>query len=188
MQHRIVVQVLHHGDLALGVAAGHGDDHGPQLVRALIRAKAAGEQAQAIGDLHDVFAGAARGGERAGHHLAPDGDVVSRVAGDDGLAGGTGGALDANDVLLRGGQQSEGIAVPQVGLFREGQVLEVVQPADVLGLDAGGVHARAVHRHVLVFPLHGLHQPLTLQFAQLLAVDAFHGGIEDSAFRLAHSN
>ena len=181
-------QVLHHQDLALSVAAGHGNDHRPDAVRTLIRAKSAGEQAQAIGDLHDVILSGAGGGQRAGHHLAPNVDVVAGVSGHDGLARGAGGTLNAHDLALRRSQQVEGVIVPQVGLFHEGQVLQILEAADVLRLHPCGVHPRPVHGHIFILPLHGGSEALALQGRQLVAADTFHGRIVDPVDSLAHIN
>ncbi len=58
-------EILHDHDLPVGVAAGNGDDRGAQRLGAVVRAQAAGEQAVAVGVLHDVAAVQAAGRERA---------------------------------------------------------------------------------------------------------------------------
>ena len=172
-------QFLDHHDLALGVAAGHGDDRGPQPARALMRAEAAGEEAVAVGDLDDVVRAAARGGDAARHQFGPDIHIVLRIAGNDGMAGGAAGALYAHDVVQGRGEQAVGELVAQVGLLHEGQVFEVVHIADVLGADALGVHARAVDGDVVVFVFHRPAQALGLEGVKLIAADGFH-------FRVKH--
>ena len=59
------LEVLHHHDLPLGVAAGDGNDRRAQRLRAVMRAQPAGEQAVAVGVLDDVPAMQPAGGETA---------------------------------------------------------------------------------------------------------------------------
>ena len=172
-------EVTHELDLSVRVAGGHGQGQAADLVGAAVQARAAGEEAVAIGNLNDVVRAAARGGDAARHQLRPHVHIVLRIAGDDGAAGGAAGALDAHDVVQRRGEQAVGELVAQVGLLHEGQVFEIVHIADVLGADALGVHARAVDGNVVVFVFHRPAQALGLEGVKLIAADGFH-------FRVKH--
>jgi hypothetical protein len=162
-------EVLHHHDLPLRVAAGHGDHHRAETRSSLMQAETAREQAVTVSHLDDVVRSAAAGRQAARHHFRPDLHVVRGIAGDDGLAGGAGGAMDADDVPLGSGQQPEGILVPQVRLLGKWQIADIVYRFDVAGLNPDGVPARPVEGDVLVHALHGAAEPLPLELGTLVA-------------------
>ena len=67
-----IVDQLH---LPLGHAAGHRHHGAAELFGAVMRAEPAGEQAVAIGVVHDHAGAAAGGADRARHHVRPDVDI-----------------------------------------------------------------------------------------------------------------
>jgi len=113
-------EVLEDHDLALGIAAGGGDDGGADGLCAVVRAEAAGEQAVAVGVLHHVAPVHAAGGEGARHDARPDVDVRLGVGDHDRLARGTAGGVQAHDLAHVAGEEAEGIGVAQIGLDGEG--------------------------------------------------------------------
>ena len=142
-----------------------------------MRAQAAGKQAVAVGNLHNVvFAhvGAVHG---AGHQLCPAIHVAAGVTGHAGLAGSAGGCMNAHNFALRHGEEAERIVVAQILLFGKGQKVQVLHAMDVLGRDAQLLHLVAVEGHVFVNAAHHVAQPLILKGAQLLAGHGFHCGI-----------
>jgi hypothetical protein len=124
-------------DLARGVASGYGHDGSPDGLRAGMGAQAAGKQAVAVGDVHDIPVPRAAGDEGAGHAVGPDLQVVVGVPQNLLLARGAGGRLDAHDAVHGHGEQAEGIVVGELGLVCEGQLRDILDGFDVAGLDAG---------------------------------------------------
>ena len=160
-------EILHHHQLALGVAAGNRDDRRAQRLGAVMRAQSAGEQAVAVGVLDDVALVQPAGGEAAQHDVRPDLHILLRVGHHDGLAGGAAGGVQPHDLLHRAGEQAEGIGVAQVGLHGEGQLGDVVQRPHVLRRQAALVHALAEQGDVVVGALDDGLEPLQLQVPQL---------------------
>ena len=132
-------------------------------------AEAAGEQAVAVGDMHDVAGPAARGADRAGDEIAPVVDVAAGVADDGRLAGGAGGSVQAHDLLARRGEHAEGIGIAQVALHREREFGEVFEPRQVGGMDARGVELGAIDRRILVGVGERPAQAVELQCGQFVA-------------------
>ena len=141
----------------------------PEPLGAVVRAEAAGEQAVAVGDVQLHAGPAAGGADRARHHLGPGVDVALGVADDGRLAGGAGGGVDAHDLLARHGEHAEGIVVAQVLLGGEGELGEVGQRVEVVGMHAGGVERLPVVGHVVVDVPQRPLQPLELQGGDLVA-------------------
>ena len=161
-------EVLHQHQLAVGVAAGDGQHRAAVGLGAVVQHEAAGEEAVAVGDLHDVVRRHAGHREAAHHAVRPDGDVVRRVRDADRLAGGAGGAVVADDLAVRRRLEAGRVLVPQVGLHRERQELDVLERLDVLGLHAALVAALAEERDALVGVLHDELQAVQLQRAHLV--------------------
>ena len=145
-EHR-AAEVLERDELALGEAAGHGDDGGTHRLRAVVEAQAPGEETVAVGVLHDVAGTHAAGPERPAHHFRPDVQVAARVRDHGRLAGGPGGGVDAHDLVHRHREQPERIGVAEVRLRRERQPAEIVERPDVSRPDLGGREALPVERH-----------------------------------------
>ena len=160
-------EIFHHHELALGVAAGDGDDGGAQRFRAVVGAQPAGEQAVTVGVLDDVAVVQAARGKAADHDIRPDLHIFLRISHHDGFAGGAAGSVQPDDVPHRAGEQAEGIGVAQVGFYRERQLRDVLEVLDVLRFDPEVVQAGAEKRDVLVGAAHDPLQPFQLQFAQL---------------------
>ena len=166
-------EVDHHGNQLLRVACGHGHYRSAHLLRAVMAAQPSGEQAIAVGHLDDVLSAQAGHGDAAGHALAPDIDVPSGIAHHCGLSRGAAGGMDAHDLGVRHGEHPEGIGVPQIVLGGEGKPGQILQPTDVPRLQADGLHLLAVVLHVMVDPVHQLHQPRSLQGLHLVPAHAF---------------
>ena len=172
--------VLHHHDLFGRVAARHGDDHRAQLRRALVRAHAAGEQAVSIRHLHDIVRRGVGRADRARHHFRPILQIVPRVARQNRLARRSRRPLQTHDFPARHGKQPGGIFVAQIRLLHKGQILQIVQRANVFRLNALFVHAAAIQRHIVVFAAHDVLQALQLKRAQLLSRHAFGRRVPDA--------
>ena len=162
-------------DLARGHAAGDRDDRAAELLRAVVRAQPAGEQAVAVGVVQLVARPPAGRADRAGHDRGPGVDVALGVADDGRPAGGAGGGVDAADLVLRDGEHAERVVVAQVGLARGRELRQVGQLAAVVGVHAGGVEGGPVVRHVLVGVPQRPLQPLELQGAQLVDAHPLRG-------------
>ena len=138
-----------------------------------MQARAAGEEAVAIGDVDHIVLGAAGGHDGAGAAVLPQVYVVLGVEGHHAAAGGAGGGVDA-DTLGQGlGQQAVGIALPQVGLGDKGQLMQVLDAVDVVGGHALLVHLGAVIGDVIVDVADLLDQALALQSPQLVLGHGF---------------
>ena len=161
------IEILEDHDLALGVAAGNGNDRGAQRLRAVMRAQPAGEKAVAIGILNDVPAMQTAGRETAAHDVGPDINVLLGVGDDDGLAGGAGRGVQPDDIAHRRCEQPERIAVPKVGLVAERKAGDVVQGLDVAGFQAAFAQAVPEQGDVMERVRDHVLQARQLQFAQL---------------------
>ena len=168
---REVLQKLH---LPLGHAAGHRDDRAAEPLRPVVGAEAAGEQAVAVGDVHLHAGPAAARADRAGDDVGPDLEVALRIADDSRPAGGARRGVDAGDLVLRHGEHAEGVVGPQVVLRREGELREVRQGAEIVGVHAGGLEGLTVMRHVLVGVAQRPGEALHLQAGDLVA----RGGLD----------
>jgi hypothetical protein len=117
-----------------------------------MRAEAAGEQAIAIaiGIVHDHAGAAARGADRARHHVRPHLDIGPGISDHDRLAGGAGGGVDADQFFARHGEHVEWVIVAQIGLHRERKILQIRQLAKIRWLYAGLVESSPVVRDIVV--------------------------------------
>ena len=177
-----VVDQLH---LLLGLPAGHRDDGAAGALGAVVRAEAAGEEAVAVGDMHDVARPPACGADRARDQVGPGVDVVLRVAHHRRLAGRARGGMDAADLLARHGEEAEGVVVAQVLLHREGKLRQVAELLQVARVDALRIEGLAVVRDVLVGMLQGRAQARELQRGDLVAAGGFDR-LEVAGGRLLH--
>ncbi len=123
-------EVVHHHELPLVVAAGHGDHGGAERLAAVVGAETAGEEAVAVAVLDHVAPVDAAGDEGPDHDLLPDLDVLPGVGDDDGLPGRARGGVEADDLLHGAGEEAERVGVSQVGLHREGQLRQVLEVPD----------------------------------------------------------
>ena len=119
------------------------------------------------------MAGDAAGGDDAGHEIGPVFNVLFGIGAHRGLARGTGGGVDAHDVLHGHGQHAKGVVIPDVVLGGEGDVLDVRQgfyfiPAG----DAYLAQALVVERDVVVAVVH---HPLQAPQLQGFNIRPLHG-------------
>ncbi len=168
------LEILDQLHLLLGLAAGHGDHRAAQAFGAVVRPQAAGEQAIAVGNMHLVPGPAAGGADRARHHLRPGVDVVAGVADHRGLTGGAAGGVQAYHLVHGHGEHAIGVVVAQIGLGREGQVRQVFQALDVLGVHPELVEALAVQRDPVVGVVQAPAQAFQLVLAQVVDAGGFH--------------
>ena len=152
-------------------AAAHRDDGRAEAFRAVMRAEAAREEAVAVADLDDVVFRRAAADEGAGHGLRPDFDVLFRVADDGRLAGCSAGGMDSDDVLLRDGEEAEGIVVAKVGLDGCRKLCEIRERDEIARLDAFFVKSLVVELDILIESCDGVLQAGQLDLLQSLAID-----------------
>ena len=138
-QDRVGLEVADELHLARGLPARHRDDGRAELLDAAVRAEAAGEEAVAVGVVHLHARADAAAAERSGDQRRPAVEVALRVADDGRPAGRARRGVDARDLLHRHGEHAERVGLAQVLLRREGQLRDIVERADVVG-----VHARLV--------------------------------------------
>ncbi len=137
--------------LLLGLPARHRDHGAAQPLGAVVRAQAAGEQAVAVGDVHDVAGAPAGGADRARDQVGPGVDVALRVAHDGRLAGRARRGVDAHDLLARHREHAERVVVAQVLLGRERELAPGRRATcRSAGCTPRASNARAVVRHVVV--------------------------------------
>ena len=161
-----IVDQLH---LPLGHAAGDRHHRAAELFGAVMRAEAAGEQAIAIGVVHDHAGAAAGGADRARHHVRPDVDIGLGVADHDRLAGRAGRRVHAHQFFARHREHVEGIIVAQIGLHRERKFGEIGELLEIGGMHAGCIERLLVMRDVVVGMLERPGEPLRLQRHDLVA-------------------
>ena len=181
-------EVVHHHQLSLRVARGHRNGHCTDAGRTLMGTKTACEEPIAVGDLNDIVLTAACRCQRTGDHFRPDLNVVCGIAGNDRLTGCAGGTLNTDDILFVSREETEGEFVAQVGLVGEGQLGNVGEGLDILGLDTECVHALTVQGNALVAELDGFLQAGQLQRLQFVSVHTFDFGIVDFVFRDFHDD
>ena len=80
-------------------------------------------------------------------------------------------------LLARDGKHPERVRVAEVVLAREREPREVVERAEVAGLDVG--EALAVQRDTLLHPSHERSEPLELERRELLPRHGFEHRLED---------
>ncbi len=142
-----VVDQLH---LPLGHAAGDRHHRAAEPFGAVMRAEAAGEQAVAIGVVHQHAGAAAGGADRARHHVRPDVDIALRVADHDRLAGRARGRMHANQLFARHCEHVEGIIVAKIGLHREREFGEIGELFEIGRMHAGRIERLFVMRDVVI--------------------------------------
>ena len=107
-----------------------------------MRAEAAGEQAVAIGDVHDVAGPGAGGAHRARHHVGPDVDIVLRYSRPPSACRWCRRRHGCGTTFSRGtANMPNGIVVAQVGLVGEREFRKVGERLQVVGMHAGRVEA-----------------------------------------------
>ena len=120
-------------DLPLCHAAGYRDDCAAELLRAVVIAEAAGEEAVAVGYMRHHTPAPAGGAHRPRHDLAPCVEIVARIADHRWLPGRARGSVNAGELTSRHGQKTERIVGPQVRLGGEGKAGEVRKAVEIGG-------------------------------------------------------
>ena len=142
-----VVDQLH---LPLGHAAGNRHHRAAEPFGAVMRTETAGEQAVAVGVVHQHAGAPAGGADRARHHVGPDVDIALGISDHDGLAGRAGGRMDADQLFARHREHVEGVIVAKVGLHRERELGEIGELPEIGGMHAGRIECLPVMRDVVV--------------------------------------
>ncbi len=138
-----------------------------------MRTEAPGEQAIAIGIVHQHALAAAGGADRARHHIRPGIDVRLGVADHDRLACRARRSMDPYQLLARHREHVEGIIVAQIGLHREREFGEIGELLEVCGVHARSVEALLVVRDIVIGMLERPGEPFGLQRHDLVARGAF---------------
>ena len=172
-----VVDQLH---LPLGHATGDRHHGAAEPFGAVMRAEAAGEQAVAIGIVHQHAGAPAGGADRARHHIRPDVDIALRVADHDRLAGRARGSVDTDQLFARHREHVEGVIVAQVGLYGEREFGEIGKLPEIGRMHAGRIERFLVVRDVVVGVLERPGETFRLQRHDLVARGAL-GLIQFSA-------
>ena len=167
---REIADELH---LLLGLPAAHRHVGATESLRAIVRAEAAGEEAVAVGHVHDVAGAAAGGADRARDERRPHVDVGLRVADHGGLARRTRRRVHADDALARHGEHAERIVVAQILLGGEREARQVGEGVEIRRMHASQIEGAPVVRHVLVGVAQAPAQPLELQRLQFVATGGF---------------
>jgi hypothetical protein len=107
--------------------------------------------------------------------MRPDFEVGLTVGDDGRLAGRAGRSVDAGDPVLRHGDEAERIGVAQIGLGGERELLEILEPAKIVGRDARGVELGASVGNVVVGVRERRFQALELERGDLVARRGFDG-------------
>ncbi len=81
--------------------------------------------------------------------------------------------MDAEYLLKRKGEQPVRIGRLEVALLTEGHLRQIVERADVAGLELERLPAVMMERNVVVRPAQGHLQSLELQFAQFVPAHGF---------------
>ena len=167
-------EILDQPHLSLGHPARDRHAGQPQLVRAEMDAEAPGEEPVAIGVVQQVAAPQPRGAQRPRDHRGPGVEIPLGVAHHRRLARGAGGGVDPRHPLTRDGEHAEGVVVAQVRFHGEGELRQVLERGQVVGMHPGRVEAGAVMRDVVVgMPQRPAH-PVELQRRDLVA----RGGLD----------
>ena len=128
-----------------------------------MRAKAAGEQAVAVGNVDFVLRRAARRAQGAGDDVGPGINIVLRVAHHRRLAGGSRRGVDAHNLLHRHRKGIEGVVIAQILLGGAREFAQVAQLMEIVRMHSGRVKLAAVHRNVVVSVFQRPLQALGLQ-------------------------
>ena len=156
-------------DLPFGHAARHGNDRAAQPFRPVMRAKPAGEQPVAIGDMHDIAFAPTGRADGPRDQIGPAVDIALGIAHHRGFARGARGGMQPHQLLARGGEHAEWIGVAQVGFDGEGEFRQIGERVQVIGMNTRRVKLGAVKRRPLIGVVQRPFQPLQLQRGNLIA-------------------
>ena len=141
-------------------------------------AEPAGEQAVAVGVVHDVSRPRAGAGDAARHQVGPEVDVGLGVADHGSLAGRAGGGMQPRHLLARHREQAERIGVAHVGLGRERKTPDVVERFQLVRSDPCRIEFGAHMRDLGVGKLKLRFQAQKLKRGQIRPRHAFGGAVE----------
>ena len=113
--------MLEKPNLPLAVSRADGNGHHSKLLRAVVEAKAPGEQAVAHHVLEHVPVANAGGIHAAGDQVSPIVDITGGMEHHRGIARGAGGGVHAHDLLQVQGEQSVGERASQIVFGGEGK-------------------------------------------------------------------
>ena len=168
------LEVLDELHLARGLPAGDRDD-GETVTLCAVDAETAGEQAVTVGIVHHLPAFAAGTDDGPRNEAAPPIEIAEGVADDRRQTRRARGGVDACDLVLWDGEESERVVVAEVLLVRERQLRNVVEARDVCRSDAEFVEGLPVEGHLLVHRRHRRLEVLQLVGAQLVQAHPFAG-------------
>ena len=166
---RRAAKVAQNLNLTLRIAGRDRNNGCADGFRAGVRAETAGEQAVTIGNMDNILSGCAAGRHGAGHHFAPEFQVVSGIAKHLLLACRAGGRLDTNDVAHRHSKETVGIVLSQLIFIGERQFGNIVDGLDIARQDAGSIKFFLVGRDIFVNTFDAICQFCALQRTHFLA-------------------
>ncbi|OQC03516.1 MAG: hypothetical protein BWX80_02774 [Candidatus Hydrogenedentes bacterium ADurb.Bin101] len=112
-------EIFHQHDLAVRIAAGNGNDRGAQGFRPVMGAQPAGKQAVTVCVLNDVAPVKPGGGETTDHNVGPYPQVFPGVGDNNRFARSAARSVQPHNFVHGTGKETEGIGIPQVGLYRK---------------------------------------------------------------------
>ena len=153
-------------------------------MRTAVEAGAAGEEAVAVRDLHNILVSAAGSDDRSGAAFLPDIDVFLCIKSNHTLSGGAGSGLDADAFLEVCAEKPVGICFTEVIFAQERELFDIINTLNVFRLYSFLVHQIAVVGDIVIDMFHLLDDLFVLDFENLLAgrgfdlflVIVFHGG------------
>ena len=149
-----------------------------------VEAGAAGEEAVAVCDLHDILVGTAGSDDRSSAAFLPDIDVFLCIKSYHALSGSAGSGLDADAFLEVCAEKTVGICFTEVIFAQERELLDIIDTLNVFRLYSFFVHQIAVVGDIVIDMFHLPDDLFVLNFENLLAgrgldlflVIVFHGG------------
>ena len=161
-------EVLHELDLPCGVPGAGGEEGGSDALGSVVNAETAGEETVTVAVLEHVLPSHTERGHASGEGLGPVLEILFGVTDDGGLAGGSGGDVYADELVVRSYEQTVGIVVAEVALPHEGDLAEGFEGGDVVRGQTGLLHATPEEVRLLVHLADLLLQKVELHLLKLL--------------------
>ena len=120
-----------HGLLVLADLLGRTASHDLTAVNTC----AAGEQTVAVSHVNNIFFIATHSHNGTGAAIFPQIHIVLGVEGHNTLTGGTGSGVDADAIIQGHTSQTMGIGIPQIGLGKKRQLVQIINGLDVIDGD-----------------------------------------------------
>ena len=130
------LQVFHHAQLLFGVAWTQRNRHSAQLFSTKLEADASRPQAIARRNVNAVFVGDTHRFVAARKHRGPVINILLGIGNHHRNTRGARRRMDANDLFLGHGGQTQRIGLTQVSLFGERQLLKIFPGLNVRKIDA----------------------------------------------------